>query len=202
MKTFKTLLLVLFYVLLAIAFFIFEMYNDISRLGYLLLASVMPIIPSILKRFFIVPDVATIIYDIFVLVAMILGNIYGFYRYTYFDTCLHFTSGILIATLVYIIYVYLKGSTEIKDTNAFIETGLFVQGVNMLVAYMWELFEFSLLVFFDNDAINHYTEGVYDTMIDMSVCFIGGLIIIAFIYHFYKTKKKNIVIKTVELFKS
>ena len=201
-KTFKYLLLAVFYGLLAYAFFIFRMYEDITRLGYLLLAFIMPFIPMIIERFIKIPVIAVIIYDIFVLLAMILGNIYGFYRFKYFDTFLHFTSGILIATLVYVIYNFLKGDSKINNTKEFTMTALFVEGVNMLIAFLWELFEFMLLVFFDNDAINHYTEGVYDTMIDMTVCFIGGLIIIIFIYHYYKTKKKNIVIRTSDRFLS
>ncbi len=42
----------------------------------------------------------------------------------------------------------------------------------MMIAFLWECFEFACLIFLNIDAINHYTQGVYDTMTDMIVCFL------------------------------
>lgn len=202
MKTVNLLITIAYYGLLVTAFFIFKMSEDISRLAYLLLASIMPLIlPLIAKvmRFRYSPYL-TFIYLLFTMASMIFGNIYSFYRFTYFDTILHMTSGAIIAFLIYDVYCLLKKTTAINSREELVITLLFVEGVNMLVAFLWEVFEFALLVFFDNDAINHYTEGVYDTMIDMIVCFLGSLPILVFIFDYYRSKHKNVVIKATDNF--
>ena len=202
MKKLKYLVLTIFYLTLIIALFYLRLYEDIGRLGYLLLAAIMPFLPYcvsyIVKLKF--NDYMIIAYDIFVMAAMIGGNIFGFYSFTYFDQILHFTSGILIAFFIYLIYVYLKKDPSIKDKRSLFIATTYVLGLNSFIAFLWECFEFALLVFFGNDAINNASEGVYDTMTDMIVCFLGGLIIIASIIFYYKTKRKNFLIIAAESF--
>lgn len=202
MKKLKYLVLTIFYLTLVIALFCLRLYEDIGRLGYLLLAAIMPLLPYcasyIVKLKF--NDYMIVAYDIFIMAAMIGGNIFGFYSFTYFDQILHFTSGILIAFFIYLIYAYLKGDPSIKDKRSLFIATTYVLGLNAFIAFLWECFEFALLVFFGNDAINNASEGVYDTMTDMIVCFLGGLIIIASIIFYYKTKRKNFLFKAAESF--
>ncbi len=54
----------------------------------------------------------------------------------------------------------------------------------MSIAFLWEIFEYCGLVFFQHDASKHFTTGVHDTMQDMIVSMIGGLIITYLIYKF------------------
>lgn len=51
-------------------------------------------------------------------------------------------------------------------------------------------FEFACLIFLKIDAINHYTQGVYDTMTDMIVCFLGGLVFLTLLTR-HERKGKN-----------
>ena len=202
MKFVRILLMIGYYVLAIGSLFILGTLNDLSRIGYVLLACAMPLVPYLFTKVTKIKLTKVIIlaYDLFVFGAMILGNIYGFYRFSGFDKILHTLSGVLISALVFIIYYKKKKGRLTKDRSDLVITLLFTMGVNMFVAFGWECFEFALLVFFDNDAIHHYDQGVYDTMTDMIVCFLGGLVTIAFIYHYFKTKKDNILIKAAKDF--
>lgn len=197
MRKTKFVILTAYYILLAIALIIFNTLNDIGLLAYWLLTAAMPLLPMIVTKItkWKFNDLIISFYNLFVLFSMILGSIFNFYRFLGYDKFLHTLSGILISASVFMLYCYLKGSISIKDKNELSITVLFTLGVNEFIAFLWECFEFILLVFFDNDAIHHYDQGVYDTMNDMIVCFMGAIITIIFIYHFYKTKKENLLIK-------
>ena len=108
--------------------------------------------------------------------SLIIGNLFKGYSVPYFDKVLHFTSGILITLLFAMLFKFICN----QKINNIIKYG-FILGMNMLVAYLWELFEYLCLVLLDIDAINHYTQGVYDTMNDMSICFVASVIIIVLI---------------------
>lgn len=61
---------------------------------------------------------------------------------------------------------------------------IMINCVEMSIAFLWEVFEYSGLVFFAYDASHHYSTGVHDTMQDMIVSLIGGLIMTYLIYKF------------------
>ena len=48
-----------------------------------------------------------------------------------------------------------------------------------------------MLIFFNNDAINHYTSGVHDTITDMLVCVAGGLVVTGFLISAKRSGKDN-----------
>lgn len=137
---------------------------------------------------------------IFAFFASIVGSVWGAYSIPYFDKVLHSTSGILIALLGYMIYAVLKKETNISKKNELILSLLFVHSFNMMIAVMWEFFEFAMLVLIGNDGINHYTTGVYDSMTDMLVAMLGGWVILFYIFHYYKTGKKNFWINLTDHF--
>lgn len=148
----------------------------------------------------IIPQITFIIFG-FNLLSIVLGNTLKLYRlWDPYDKVLHFLSGVIIALLIYFIFLLLIKKKHTNEKNEVTLTILFVNAMNILVAYLWELFEFSMLVFFEIDAIRHHLTGVYDLMLDIIVCAVGGIIISIYIYMFYKTKKPNIVIKMGESF--
>ena len=69
-----------------------------------------------------------------------------------------------------------------------------------MAAFLWECFEFACLIFLKIDAINHFTSGVYDTMTDMIVCFIGGLLTSVILYFYFAKGKKSLLSNAVEKF--
>ncbi|MFI3260503.1 MAG: hypothetical protein R3Y13_02170 [bacterium] len=148
----------------------------------------------------IIPEITYIIFG-FNLLSIILGNTLKLYRlWDPYDKILHFLSGVIIALFIYCIFLLIMQKKNIKKKNEFILSILFVNGLNISVAFLWELFEFSLLVFFGIDAIRHKSTGVYDLMLDILVCMIGGIIISIYLYLFYKIKKNNVVTKMGETF--
>ena len=56
------------------------------------------------------------------------------------------------------------------------------------------------LIFLKIDAINHYTQGVYDTMTDMIVCFLGGLIFLFLLTRSERKGKKDPLLHSLETF--
>lgn len=128
---------------------------------------------------------------IFCAVASIAGSMLNAYRIPYFDKVLHFSSGLFLSELSLMVFCYLNKKTEFHTKNEQILSLLFVNACNMMIAVFWEFFEYGCLIFLHNDAINHYTSGVHDSMTDMLVAFVGGLIISGHMIYYYVKGKKN-----------
>ena len=60
---------------------------------------------------------------------------------------------------------------------------------NASVALLWEFYEYALLVFFQYDAIKHFSTGAHDTITDMLVAVIGGIILSLYLIHYDQVKK-------------
>ena len=119
---------------------------------------------------------------VFAFIACVWGSTLGGYDLPFFDKFLHFTSGILMLGGSMLIYALLKGTTVF---NTKIEKRTFyvcIIAINMSIALCWEYFEYAMLVFFNNDAIRHYTQGVHDSMTDMICATLAGLLCTAWIY--------------------
>lgn len=128
---------------------------------------------------------------VFALIASIGGSMLGAYQIPLFDKALHFSSGILISELALMLYNYLTDNKKHQSTKEQLLAITFVFTFNMTVAVLWEFFEYWCLIFLKNDAINHYTTGVHDSMTDMLVALIGGCIIIYYLIKYFKTNKDN-----------
>ena len=115
----------------------------------------------------------------------------GAYQIPLFDKTLHFTSGILISELALMLYNYLTDNKAHKTKKEQLLAITFVFSFNMMIAVLWEFFEYWCLIFLKNDAINHYTTGVHDSITDMLVALIGGCIIIYYLIKYFKVNKDN-----------
>ncbi|NBK97587.1 MAG: hypothetical protein EOM50_06140 [Erysipelotrichia bacterium] len=129
---------------------------------------------------------------IFMFLASVLGSSYRFYDHVlYWDKYVHCFSGVLGGEVAYLLFCLLKKTQFVKKEDRTL-LYVFINAVNIAIAALWELFEYAGLVFFDYDGIRHYTTGVHDSMSDILVCIIGGLVTTYFIYRFYHTGKDNI----------
>lgn len=154
------------------------------------------LVPVSLKIFKLKPIFEIYLINIiFVYIASLVGSVFGGYSIPFFDKLLHFSSGLFLSLLAFMIFSYLKKTPCVEEKNERIISLIFINAVNMMIAVFWEFFEFAMLVFFNNDGINHYTTGVYDSMTDMLVCFVGGLIITFYVMHWYHSGKENFWIK-------
>ena len=130
----------------------------------------------------------------FVYFASLIGSGFNGYQIPFFDKVLHFTSGIFISMLAIIIYWIIKKDRRISDEKEHRIFMLFVLNTNLAIAMLWELYEYMMLVLFNNDCINHYSTGVHDSMTDMICALIAGLIVLYAVNRYYKHKKNNCLV--------
>lgn len=144
------------------------------------------IMPAVMRLMKVkVPQEFYIINIIFVYFASLWGSCLGGYSTPYYDKFTHCASGVVIAELVYIVYKH-----YLRDDQRKILMFLFVNAVNAMVALFWEFYEYALLVFFQYDAIRNVT-GVHDTITDMLVAVIGGLVLSLYLIHFDQSPKEH-----------
>lgn len=132
---------------------------------YQLLISLILLIPL----FFLHHDKYRFEYLTYVYLTQVLGTVCHFYDLPYYDKVMHFISG---GIFVIIAYVILK-----RYINHKVLLYVFINCVETAVAFLWEVFEYSGLIFFHYDASRHFTTGVHDTMQDMIFSFLAGLMI-------------------------
>lgn len=202
MKSKKNKVLAVVYAVSAIYTLIQLITNgNTQKLGYLALACVTPFaLPLGLKVIgWKSNEDINFVEGCFCYVAMIVGNLWGGYGITGFDKVLHSMSGVLICAAMMMVYAVLRKEIH-YEKKEFPIIFLFINGMNMMAAFLWECFEFACLVFLKIDAINHFTSGVYDTMTDMIVCFIGGLLTSVILYFYFAKGKKSLLSNAVEKF--
>lgn len=138
------------------------------------------IIPCIIKILKMkAPTEVYIINILFVFCASLWGSCLDGYDLLYFDKFVHFASGIIMSEIAYIIYKY-----YLKDDQRLSLMCMFINGLNALVAVLWEFYEYALYIFFRYDAIRQNTTGVHDTMTDLLVAVIGGIVLTCYLLHY------------------
>lgn len=147
-----------------------------------------------------ITDEIMIINLVFVYFASLIGSGFNGYELPFFDKVLHFSSGILISMLAIIIYWVIKKDRAINDEKEHRIFMLFVLNTNLAIAMLWELYEYMMLVLFNNDCINHYSTGVHDSMTDMICALTAGLIVLYAVNRYYKHKKDNCLVNVCKNF--
>lgn len=124
---------------------------------------------------------------IFLYFASLIGSCLSGYSIIGFDKVVHFSSGIIAIIFAMNLYTSITKSNKIDNLPLFT---IFINAVNIGIAVLWEFFEYAMLVFFNNDCIRHYSQGVHDSMTDMLCATIAGVIVtIYMIYCFHKSKE-------------
>lgn len=157
--------------------------------------SVIPIIflPQIIEKLysFKINSYLQTIYIIFIFLAHFLGSIVNLYHKIYwYDSFVHFLSGIVIAFFATYLLVILKK----YDKKSILFNILFILGISFVVAGVWEMFEFTSDKIFGKDAQNVLTTGVDDTMKDMIVAALGTLLC-CILYAYEECENKYIIMK-------
>lgn len=148
------------------------LYITITNFHVNLIVSLLLLIPL----YFIHDYLYQIEYVIYIYLTQVLGTTCHFYNLPFYDKVMHFLSGMVFVCMG---YVFLQKYIPTKKILY-----LMINCVEMSIAFLWEIFEYCGLILFNYDASHHYTTGVHDTMQDMIVSLIGGLIITYFIYKF------------------
>lgn len=109
-------------------------------------------------------------YILFITFAYFLGVIINLYdKISWYDTIMHFLSGVFTG---YLGYYFLK------DKKNKIFNILFILGFVSLIALSWEVFEYIASILFDVDPQKVKLTGINDTMKDIIVALLGGIIIV------------------------
>lgn len=128
------------------------------------------LIPKILNKFNIkITSNLEFSYLLFIIFAYFLGVILNFYdKINSYDTIMHFISGIFTGYIA----TYL-----LKDKNNKLYNFLFILGFVSLIAVSWETFEYISSIIFDVDPQKVKLTGINDTMKDMIVALLGGILV-------------------------
>ena len=130
------------------------------------------LVPKLLRKFKIkISDNLEFAYLLFIIFAYFLGTVINFYgMISSYDTIMHFLSGIFEA---YIAIQILQNSKNNKQLDI-----LFIIGFVSLISVCWETFEFTASILLKVDPQKVVSTGVTDTMKDLIVALIGGILVI------------------------
>lgn len=137
---------------------------------------------------------------VFVYFASLVGSTLHGYQIPGFDKALHFSSGILLTLAAILLFMIIKKVKHIQDENDYQLFLVFINAVNVALAAIWEFYEYAMLIFFNNDCINHYSQGVHDAMTDMICAMVAGWIVTYFVIRAYKKQKTNFIVNLCEKF--
>lgn len=144
----------------------------------------------LIPLFYIKNNLYRVEYLSYIYLTQVLGTTCHFYNLPYYDKCMHFLSGMIFVMIAYILLKDYISHQKILF--------LFMNCIEATVAFLWEVFEYCGLVFFNHDASRHFTTGIHDTMQDMIFSFIAGLLISFVIYkcpsyidNLYKSPRDN-----------
>ena len=116
-------------------------------------------------------DQEIFLYYLFILIADFIGCVCNLYNtVSWYDIFVHFLSGMFTFVLATIIFRLIS-----KENNKLLKI-LFCLGIVALIAITWEVFEFSVDSIIKTNLQHNLDTGVIDTMQDMIVATLGGII--------------------------
>lgn len=134
------------------------------------------------KCFKINKTVITVVY-FYCIFSLVMGSMWNFYdNIVWWDILMHILSGVILGIIGSIILDYYLHKSKVSPVLRF----LFIVGIACIGGVLWEIYEFSIDLFFKLDTQLSKSTGVKDTMEDLITDIIGG--IVAGIY-FIKIKK-------------
>lgn len=163
------------FVILAVLFFIWILVDpNYSKWGGVISGLGLPFLPVIIEKLFKIkiPFRIQLIYYIFLFAALSLGISCDLYKTVpYYDKVVHFGSGVVSTIVGYYAIVFFKAQ---KTPQAF--RMLFILGVSVIIAVLWEFFEFFCDKCLGQSMQQLVTPGVDDTMLDLIAATIGATI--------------------------
>lgn len=122
-------------------------------------------------------------YYLFIFLAYFLGCVVNLYKITWwYDIFVHFYSGFF----TFFVALFILDKVNIGKVSIGFKM-FFSFLVVMMIAGVWELFEFAVDRLLDLNLQHYLDTGVSDTMMDMLVAFIGGILSIV---GYYIVKRK------------
>lgn len=154
------------------------------------------LIPKIARKLFKIriTSFMELVYICFIFLAQFLGSVVNLYNTIWwYDLFAHFISGVLTSFLALAILGWFK---TYKENNKLFNT-IFMICFTLAIACIWEFLEFGAFNILGMDVQHHLTTGVFDTMQDMLVAFLGGVIVAVIYLIENKISKKKLFKKVV-----
>lgn len=160
----------------------FSVIHNVFYVAYLnaftaFLALVLTYLPSMLKKRWgeYMPVSLQFVIICFVFLSMFLGEIHGFYeKFWWWDKLLHFSSGILLGIIGFILVFMLNDHEAIRIRMSPFFVCAFAIMFAICMGVVWEIFEFTMDQCFGFNMQVRET-GVIDTMGDLIVDTIGAI---------------------------
>lgn len=163
-------------------------FSDTSRLGPILSLYVILLLPFLMRKLFSVSfhPVLELVYLSFLFIAQFLGSVVNLYsKIAWYDLFAHTISGFLSG---YVAIYLLNKVGHYKEKNLFFQI-TYILGFVFFASGFWEICEFSFDQILGSNTQHAIETGVMDTMEDMIVAAIGGLVfIISYSYEVLKDK--------------
>ncbi len=132
------------------------------------------------------------IYIIFIFISQFLGSVLNLFNIIWwYDLFTHFISGILTSILALLLLQYFNVYDKNKKFNLF-----FLLIFTIFIAALWEFMEFFADTFLNMNVQHSVDTGVIDTMEDMLIATLGGLIV--FIKYLFEKNKNSMLSKFVK----
>ena len=136
------------------------------------------------------------IYIFFVFLAHFLGVICELYNYIYcYDKVTHFISGIVSSFVA----IYILEKFDILKKRNLIFNILFIISFSLMIASIWEIFEYLASFYLGVDPQKVITTGVTDTMLDIIVACLGAILVSLSYYYEYGQDENFIVKKFIKM---
>lgn len=146
-------------------------------------------LPYIIEKIFKknIPIGIKFFWILFIFLAQFLGATVELYnKVEYFDKFTHWLSGITTALISLMVLSYM----DMFDKNKILFNVIWIISLTLAVAAGWEIFEYTANILFGGDAQRVVLTGVNDTMQDIIVALIGGIIVISvYCYETLQNKK-------------
>lgn len=148
-----------------------------------------------------IPQLTTLAY-LYTTLAFTIGMAMQAYHWApYYDKIIHTLSGAFFSFLGLLLLATLMSHQEPKGGCLdFPVAALFSTSFSMMIAAVWELYEYALSLFTDMDPQNVLTTGVHDTMQDILVCLVGALLFLIPEYLYFRKGYKDLFMASYEAF--
>jgi RNAse (barnase) inhibitor barstar len=133
---------------------------------------------------------------VFVYATLFLGEVGSFYeRFWWWDIALHIGSAMAFGCIGFVIMYLLFKSNKLEANSFWLSVFTFCFAVS--IGVIWEIFEFSMDQIF---GMNMQKSGLIDTMWDLIVDSIGGLIASIAGYAFMKGNQRSYFSRLINIF--
>lgn len=173
-----------------IVYILISSYETISLMKVLTVLCILPLImvPYLLDKIKVyrMDEFLIFFYYLLILLSVVMGSILKlYYKIWWLDLFAHFISGIITSIIAFIVLEKNKLINKKYKRFAF----LFIILFTVTISAGWEYLEFFCDKLFNSDSQWVFESGVNDTMTDMLIATLAG--ILSSIYYLYYLNKKN-----------